>query len=330
MSNQQQNKPVIGIDLLGNDNSPIDLLNDLLKYTANREDSDFVFLGTEDTYNYFLKNSPSNNMSFSLVKDTISIEDNPLFAIRRKKNSSISIGMKLLKEKKIDALVSAGNTGALMASAKMMLPMLPSISKAALLALVPTKKSPLVIIDVGANINCKASHLTNFAKIGIAFQKIRYIDKPIVALLNIGSEEKKGTIELRKAYQQLNELAKKNKNFSFLGNIEGKEVFNGDVNILVTDGFTGNIFLKTAEGLASFMLDKISESSNVNSIVAFEDLKKRLHYESYPGAILCGFDGIVVKCHSYSNSKAIIKAINGAIDLINKDFIKVLTKNLTI
>jgi glycerol-3-phosphate acyltransferase PlsX len=249
----------------------------------------------------------------------IEMHENPLLALRRKKHASMCVGLRLLKEGKIDALVSAGNTGALVSSAKIILSNLPGILRPPLLTLMPTKKNPVAVLDVGAGVEAKASHLVQFASIGAAFQKTKGIQHPTVGLLNIGSEALKGTSELRLAYNQLQKMS----SFKFAGNIEGKTVFDGDVDVLVTDGFTGNVFLKTAEGIASLILDRIGPSPT--------DMKKfqSLHYAEYPGALLAGVRGIVIKCHGYSTPKGFTNALLGAAELAKEEFVQKLLNELS-
>lgn len=301
----------VGVDLLGNDNAPHVLLNALRELSLPKG-VQLVIIATPDFKN---QTSP---FEFVPASEVIGMEEHPLLALRRKKNASINIGMRLLKEKKIDAFVSAGNTGALVSSAKMILSTLPGILRPCLLTLMPTKKQPIAVLDVGANLQVKASHLVQFASIGAAYQKIRGIAMPTVGLLNIGSEPLKGTSEHRLAYHQL----QKKTTFHFAGNIEGRWVFEGDVNVLVTDGFTGNVFLKTAEGIASLILDRLqlppSEFKNFQS----------LHYAEYPGAILAGIRGIVIKCHGYSTPKGFTNAVFGAIELVKEGFVQKLLNDL--
>jgi glycerol-3-phosphate acyltransferase PlsX len=238
----------------------------------------------------------------------------------------------MLKSHKIDAFISAGNTGALMAGAKILLPMLEGIERPALLTLLPTKNKPVAVLDVGANVACKPHHLVQFAKMGLAYQKSRGIVCPTVGLLNIGSEKEKGTENVKEAYEALLEL--NGKETIFLGNIEGREVFEGKVDVLATDGFTGNIFLKTAEGIAAFILDRLNDavlsSAAPELKVAVNHLEQLLHYAEYPGAILCGVDGIVVKCHGHSNEHAFINGIKGAIRLVEHKFLEKIKKQLSI
>lgn len=237
------------------------------------------------------------------------------------------------QSKKIDALVSAGNTGALVLGAKMSLSMMPGLLRPALLALMPTQKQPLAVLDVGANVQCKAVHLVQFALMGAAYQRACKNELPAVGLLNIGSEAIKGTSELRLAYQELQRLANMpNPFFHFAGNIEGKTVFNGNVDVLITDGFTGNIFLKTAEGLASFVLDRLNKNLPQNIIDLMQDqlcdLKRHLHYAEYPGALLCGVQGIVIKCHGYSSPQAFASGIREAIRITAEGFLQILQNKL--
>ncbi len=159
-------------------------------------------------------------------------------------------GIRNLKERDIDAFVTAGNTGALIAAATIILPMLPEVARPALMALLPTRKGLVTVIDVGGNVSVKAPQLVQFAKMGVAFQRTyRNCPNPTVGLLNIGAESKKGTPEHRQAYDALSEAP----NMTFIGNVEGREVFQGRVDVLATDGFTGNVFLKTSEGVSSFI-----------------------------------------------------------------------------
>jgi len=290
----------IAIDLMGNDIPPIDLLNAcVLEEKKKLPGVSFVFIGTKELQNIAIK----AKANFILAKHTIFLDDNPLTALKKKKDSSIAIGMKLLKEAQVDAFVSAGNTGAIMTSAKMNLSMLPFISRPSLLALLPTEKKTLTVLDVGANISAKSKYLFENALIGIAFQKAIGNKYPKLGLLNIGSEEQKGTVEQKKVFEELKKLSLKTKFFNFVGNIEPKEVFQSDIDVLITDGFTGNIFLKTAEGIANFILNRLRQCGDRCDSIRpyFSDLQKYLHYEQYPGALLTGVNKIVIKCHSYSS-----------------------------
>lgn len=297
----------IGVDLMGNDNSP-NVLLESLKRLSLPQGVRLCAIGTAE----WKKNAEP--FEYIATPDFIGMEESPIMAIRKKRNASLCVGMRLLKEGVFSALVTAGNTGALVSSAKMILSTLKKILRPALLTLMPTKKNVVAVLDVGANVQAKAAHLIQYALVGTAFQKTRGIDKPIVGLLNIGSEPIKGTSDLRLAYHELQTMV--NRPFHFAGNIEGKSVFDGEVDVLVTDGFTGNVFLKTAEGMASLILDRIASHDN--------ELKKFqfLHYSEYPGALLAGVKGIVIKCHGYSTPKGFANGVLGAIELCQANFLQ--------
>jgi glycerol-3-phosphate acyltransferase PlsX len=312
-------KARIGIDVMGSDNSPADLLAAAASLLPSLPSAvELIAIATSDQETL----AKSLGLGFLFAREVIGMEENPLLALRRKKNSSLYIGLRHLKEGNLDAFVSAGNTGALISAAKMVLGAFPKILRPALLALMPTKKRPVAVLDVGANLELKAKHLIQFAHLGIAYQKARGIEHPRVGLLNIGSEASKGTAEIRLAYKTLQTLP------SFAGNIEGKAVFDGEVDVLVTDGFTGNVFLKTAEGIASLVLDRLSAHIPSTIRAHLDDLRKHLHYAEYPGALLCGVKGTVVKCHGYSTPQAFANGIRGAIEFSSIHFIEILKKEL--
>ncbi len=312
----------IGIDLMGSDTPAERLLEAVLAFFQEQEAPiEFILLGTSPVFDG--KVLPKG-IKAEIVKEVISMEDDPLHAVRRKKNSSLCTGVRMLQKKEVSAFVSAGNTGALIACAKMCLSTLPSIDRPALLTLLPTRRNEIAVLDIGAHVHCKSDHLLQFALMGIAYQKCRGIASPMVGLLNIGSEEKKGTPELREAYQKLQTLNRHQP--TFVGNIEGRTVFQGNIDVLVTDGFTGNVFLKTAEGIASVILDQLQEHTeegcppHLKNILA--TLRHRLHYAEYPGAILCGVEGILVKCHGDGNTQALINSVKGAIRLVQHSFLE--------
>ena len=320
-------KHKIGIDLMGSDNAP-DLLLSAVNSLASELPPSIELVVVGDP-----KYASKTHLRFQAASEIIEMHEDPLLAIRRKRDASLCVGLRMLKEGAIDAFVSAGNTGALVSSAKVTLSTLPGILRPALLALMPTKHSTLAVLDVGANVQCKAEHLIQFALMGAAYQKARGIEKPSIGLLNIGSESIKGTSELRLAWQQLKELSDRAPDlFQFAGNVEGKTVFDGHIDVLITDGFTGNIFLKTAEGVASLVLDRLSENLSKDLWEKMRgelsDLRRHLHYAEYPGALLCGVKGIVIKCHGYSTPKAFANAIREAVRIIQEDFLQTLQNKL--
>lgn len=322
----------IGIDLMGSDLSPSQLLQSILSFSKELESPvRLTLFGTSDLFENV--RPPAEHIIFHSVQEVIAMDDPPLSAIRRKKNSSICLGIRMLKQRHLDAFISAGNTGALMACAKIELPELPGIERPALMTLLPTRLSELAVLDVGANTSYKAHHLVQFASIGVAYQISRGITLPKVGLLNIGSEAKKGTPELQLAYDQLLAASREpGASFTFSGNIEGRDVFHGDIDVLVTDGFTGNVFLKTAEGIAGVILEGLEDasiedcSSHLKGILGA--MRQRLHYAEYPGAILCGIDGIVIKCHGNSSPQSLIQSITTASRLIQHAFLQKVKEQL--
>ncbi len=312
---------------MGCDAQPIDIAQSIVSLLPEISDSiTVVFFGTQKVIE---KIPCSEQIEVYLAEEVISMDEDPLFAIRRKKNSSICLAMRMLKAKEIDALISAGNTGALITAANLFLTKLPGSDRAALLTLLPTKLHPLAVLDVGANPSFKVQHLLQYAAIGIAYQKSRGIENPTVGLLNIGAEAGKGTPQMRDAYQLLEQLNKTTPPRTiFAGNIEGRDVFNGVVDVLVTDGFTGNVFLKTAEGIASFILSQIEENFT-EPLPILATLRKRLHYAEYPGAVVAGVDGIVMKCHGDGSPNAFRESLKATDQLLSHDFLSRIKKELS-
>lgn len=321
----------IGVDLMGSDSSPHLLFEAVLQVARELTSSDLLLVLVHDRVKIELKerfeaflNQEGGQIEFVSVSETIKMDESPLHAVRRKKNSSVVVGMQLLAMKKIEALVSAGNTGALMLSALIFLKTIPGLYRPALLANLPTKTGSVAVLDVGANIACLSSHLIQFAQIGATYQCCHQIQMPKVGLLNIGAEARKGTEAVRKTYQLLKKYSQEF-DFQFVGNVEGREVFQGAVDVLVTDGFTGNVFLKTSEGVSTFVIDQVQKILKDNlpksSSDLLEGLKRHLDYAEYPGAILCGVEGVVVKVHGASGAKAFAHGIQGAIDLIHRQLV---------
>ena len=331
--------PLIGIDLLGGDHHHPEYILETLHGIYRKVTSPLRLLvfATPHICSHLKRFRDrhtglllKDSLTIQEVEEVIYMNDDPLLAIRRKKESSMSIGIRLLKDNKIDALVSTGNTGALIGSARMHLPLLEGIQRSALITLLPTKKSPIAVLDVGANIECTPENLVQFAQMGLAYQKSRGISHPRVGLLNIGTEEKKGREELCETYKFLQAFNTSDENPIFIGNVEGKEIFSGNIDVLVTDGFTGNVFLKTSEGISSFILETLHENQAILpfSKPLLDRLEKELYSAEYPGAILCGVDGIIMKCHGDANPKALTNGVQGAIRLVNGHFITKMKQQL--
>ena len=254
----------------------------------------------------------------NVVKST----DSPLEAAKRGKDTSMWLAIESVKNKESDIVISAGNTGALLVIAKLNLKMIENIDKPALSALWPNKKGMSVVLDLGANIECSSKNLVDFSIMGSSLYKSLYpADTPNVALLNIGSEELKGNEIIKETFKLLSE--KKNNTFNFSGFIEGNEIMNGEVNVIVSDGFTGNVALKTAEGTANFITSELKKAlkgsliGKFSSLLNFSNLnafKKRLDPRLYNGAIFIGLDTPVVKSHGGTD----YIGFSNSIDVCNK------------
>ncbi|HRD56383.1 MAG TPA: phosphate acyltransferase PlsX [Parachlamydiaceae bacterium] len=329
----------IAIDLMGSDSSPEILFEGLISaVTTHKHSCTFILLATSHVehvikkkYALFFENIPeSMRIFFQIVTEEILMDDDPLSAVRHRRQSSLVQGIRLVKKKQADAFVSTGNTGALLACASLSLPALPGIKRPALLASLPTKKGSVVVIDVGGNVSCKAAQLVQFALLGAAYQRsLGKKKQPKVGLLNIGIESRKGTSEVRQAYQQLKEMGEASlKPISFVGNVEARELFEGKVDVLVTDGFSGNVLLKTIEGFSVLVVNALKNSLREIDSPQLGRFMKTFDYKEYPGAILCGIEGVVVKCHGNSSSLEFAYGIKEAIRLVHRQFIDQIKQSL--
>lgn len=334
----------IGIDLMGGDSSPeilfeavlqvaehLTLSDSLVVYLTHAVEKELLGAGLVETS--FVEGAA--RIDLHVVRESIAMDDEPLSAIRLKRESSLVVGIRQIGERKIDAFVTAGNTGALIACAAITLPRLDGIERSSLLALLPTQNNPVAIVDVGGTVSCTSEQLVQYAHIGAACQRCSLgIDVPTVGLLNIGEESKKGTAVVREAYEYLQKESEQPKpKIKFLGNIEGREVFQGKVDVLVTDGFTGNVLLKTSEGVSSFIFNYLQEtlqdSSSTELHQVLDDMQRHFSYDEYPGALVCGVDGVLVKCHGTATKKAMVQSIQGAMNLVEHDLLRKMKEELS-
>jgi phosphate acyltransferase len=249
------------------------------------------------------------------ASEWITMDEKAAAAIRKKPGSSMRVGLRLVKENRVVGFLTAGNTGAAMALAKMVLGPLPGVDRPSLAAMLPTSTgSPCVLLDVGANVECKPHNLEQFAVMGEMYARsVLKIPRPRVGLLSIGEEEGKGNDLTRETFPLLRQLS-----LNFVGNVEGRDIYNGNVDVMVCDGFVGNVALKTSEGLARLVRDLLRQSLNstvtaqVGALLsrkAFNDFKKRLDYSEYGGAPLLGIRGVCIINHGSSNERAIYNGI---------------------
>ncbi len=296
----------IAVDAMGGDGSPKKVIDGIIFNNKSNKNIFYKIFGDENQILELIKGKiESKFYEIIHTNKVIKSTDSPLEGAKRGKETSMWLAINSVKEKKADIVISAGNTGALLVVAKLNLKMIENIDKPALSALWPNKKGMSVVLDLGANIECSSKNLIDFSIMGASLYTSLYPDeKPNVALLNIGSEELKGNETIKETFQILNE--KNSNNYNFAGYIEGNHLMDGDVNVIVSDGFTGNVALKTAEGTANFInselkktmtgniIGKISSLLNVSNLKKF---KKRLDPRLYNGAIFIGLDSPVVKSH---------------------------------
>ena len=296
----------IAVDAMGGDGSPKKTIDGIIhNHKSNQENFFNIFGNKEIIMNYIDNKIDKNFYEIIDTKNVVKSTDSPLEAAKRGKDTSMWLSIESVKKKESDIVISAGNTGALLVIAKLNLKMIENIDKPALSALWPNKKGMSVVLDLGANIECSSKNLLDFSIMGASLYKSLYPNEnPNVALLNIGSEELKGNEIIKETFQILNE--KKNNDFNFSGYIEGNELMNGEVNVIVSDGFTGNVALKTAEGTANFITDELKKAlggsilGKISSLLNISNLrkfKKRLDPRLYNGAIFIGLDTPVVKSH---------------------------------
>lgn len=297
----------IAVDLMGSDRSPVELFPAVLA-AAWESSTSFVVLASDEAI-ALCKDAcmGRKEIRFQPIHDIIEMTDDPIKAVREKKGSSLVQGVRLLKRKKVDAFITAGNTGALITAASLILNKLPGVKRPALLAVLPSATGFISVIDIGGNVQLKAAHLYQHALLGQAYHRKAYgTSIPKVGLLNVGYESKKGTREHQEAFALLSTLE------GFIGNVEGRDVFSGKIDVLVTDGFTGNVFLKTSEGIASFIFETLATHLSPPLQAELASLYQKFNWTNYPGAIVMGVEGLLIKCHGSSGSKALLSSIRGA------------------
>lgn len=296
---------------------------------SNEFDTDIILVGREDFIKENLQELDYNKDKVEIVdaKENIENNEDPAFALRRKKNSSIVIAMTLLKEKKGDALISAGSTGALLAGGLFIVGRIKGIKRAVLPTSIPGLKSNTMVIDSGANMDTSPELLLEFATLGEVFLKEYYkIDSPKVGLLNVGSEEGKGNTLYKETYKVL-----KDSSINFVGNIEARDIMNNDVDLLVCDGFDGNILLKSIEGVVDFAVKNVfhslenSDLDDERKAIFSKFLMtkfKNLDAKEVGGTILLGIDGNIIKAHGNSDKRAIKNAAKYAISIVESNVVK--------
>ena len=327
----------IAVDAMGGDGSPKKIIDGIVHHYKKNKDTYYQIFGDKEKITTFI-NKDLPNVSYEIIhtKDIVKGTDSPLEGAKRGKHTSMWLAIQSVKEKKSDIVISAGNTGALLVISKLNLKMIKNIDKPALSAIWPNKKGMSVVVDLGANIECSPKNLIDFSIMGSSLFKSLYPDDNAkVALLNIGSEELKGNEIIKETYQQLNQ--RNNSNFEFKGYIEGNQLMNGDVNVIVADGFTGNIALKTAEGTANFITSELKKAmtgnviGKISSLLNISNLKKfkaRLDPRLYNGAIFIGLDSPVIKSHGGTDYIGFSNSLSVCTKIVTRNLIDKITKNI--
>lgn len=317
----------IAVDAMGGDHAPQSEVEGAL--LAAREHGVRVLLvGQEDVLRAELARHKTDGLPVEVLaaSQVIAMGENPIRALRKKRDSSLHVAARAAQEGRADGVVTAGNTGAAMAIVKTALGMLPGVDRPALASVFPTKRgTPSVLLDVGANVDCKPQHLQQFAIMGEVYYRAMFGEPcPRVGLLSIGEEASKGNEVVRETHRRLKESSL---SFDFVGNVEGRDVYTGDVHVVVCDGFIGNVALKISEGLVDALVSMLKEalgstlSAKVGSLLsrqAYENFKKRVDYTESGGVPLLGIKGVCVICHGRSNANAIKNAIRVAADFSSR------------
>ena len=333
------NKPIsIAIDAMGGENSPGKVIKGIEIHSLETSDIFYNIFGNENSIEPLLKKTKIPNNIYKIIhtENIIKDSDSALSAAKKGKDTSMWLSIESVKKAESQAIVSAGNTGALFVIAKLNLKMIEKIDKPALSALWPNKNGMNIVLDLGANIDCSEKNLVDFSLMGAALHKSLFENEESkVALLNIGSEELKGNSIIKNTYQILNET--KYSLFDFAGYIEGNQIMDGNVNVIVTDGFTGNIALKTAEGTANFITSELKYALNSSlmgklsallNIRNLKNFKKKLDPRLYNGAILLGLDKPVIKSHGSTDEIGFANSLKVCEKIIKGNLIDKIKRNI--
>ncbi len=327
------NKVKIAVDAMGGENAPKKIIKGIQISLKKNKENYFYLFGNKNLLEEELKKNNLTNDHCEIIdcKDTISDDESPLVAAKKSKETSMWKSIEFLKDRRGDITLSAGNTGAMLVISRLLLNNIKGINKPALAGLWPNQNNMNVVLDLGANILCDEKNLCDFASMGSAlFKSLFKNDKPKVALLNVGLEENKGSEILKKTYTI---LKKKNiHNFDFTGYIEGNHIMDGNVDVIITDGFTGNVALKTAEGTANFISNNLKKSLNKLSILfsypSLLKFKNKLDPRKYNGAIFLGLESPLVKSHGSTDSIGFAHSINVCNQIVKGNLIEKIKSNL--
>lgn len=321
-----QKKICIAVDAMGGDFAPAEIVKGVASASVLEPEVDLILVGKEDMLRSELSSLGNNvsNIEIEHAPEVVDMHDRASWSIKSKGKSSIAVGAKLVKEDKADAFISAGNTGAVTSACLLIMGRLPGVLRPAIGVRLPSATRPVLLVDAGATVDCKPQHLVQFAQMAyIYMERVLDAKSPSIGLLSVGEEKGKGNYLVQKSYELLEKT-----DLNFVGNIEGTDVAAGKSDIVVCDGFTGNVVLKLMEGVASFLFSEIKDVAESSLMSKFggallapklKELKKRLDYEEYGGAQLFGVDGVCIICHGASKAKAIRNAVTVAIKTVRED-----------
>ena len=312
-----QEKIIVAVDAMGGDNAPLEMIKGSVDAVNQNPQIRVILVGQEEKISPILSQFtyPKDQIGIRNATEVISTEETPVLAIRKKKDSSIVVGERMVKEKEADAFVSAGSTGAVLAGASLITGRLKGIERTPLGTLIPTAKGVALLADSGANVDCKASYLVQFAKMGsIYMEHVMGVKNPRVGLVNIGVEEEKGNSLVKEAH----ELLKNCQDIHFIGNIEAREIPNAGADVVVCDGFVGNVILKMYEGVGGVLIKKIKETltssltAKIGALLiksALKETLKSFDATEYGGAPMLGLNGLVVKTHGNAKAQEVRNSI---------------------
>jgi len=327
----------IVIDAMGGDQAPEEIVKGVVDAVNEFSDLTCILTGKEGKINRILDNYEFRENSIEVVdaSQIVTMSDKPSEVLRKKKDSSLIVGTNLVKDNKAEALISAGNTGAVMASGIFNIGRVSEVKRPPIATVFPSKIGKTIVLDAGANVDSNPQHLIQFAIMGqIYAEQVLNITNPRVGLLSIGEEKEKGNKLNKNTYEMMEE---ENEINNFIGNVEGRDIFKGNCDVVVCDGFVGNIVLKTTEGVASFVFDLLKDTltknlkSKLGALLLKDELKKmkeKVDYKQYGGAPLLGLQGLVIISHGSSDAQAIFSAIKVAREAIQNNVVKIIESKL--
>lgn len=323
------------VDAMGGDNAPLEIIKGSMLAVDEYGIDELVLLGDEAVINNCVKDNGIAFKNTRIVNCTQVIDncDDAKAVLRGKPDSSMAVGFKLLNDGEGDAFVSAGNTGAITVGATLITKRIKGVKRPAIASVMPSAAKPFVLMDCGANAECKSEYLCQFGLLGSVYmQNIFGVQNPTVALANNGTEETKGTPVVKEAYQMM-----KNAPYNFIGNIEGRQIPFGDADVVVADGFTGNLILKTYEGVAKVLMQGIKDAFYKNTLSklsylgvrsGINDMKAQFDYKEYGGAVMLGVKKPVIKAHGSADARCFKNAIKQAVMFLKTDLINKIEKEL--